>query len=254
MTNYQTTEPQQTRWQNRNADSGHIWTGIFLLIVGGVALAKSLLLPIPAWVFSWETFLVTLGVFIGVRGKFHGAAWLILILIGGAFLLNDVYPSMELRQRFWPLIVICLGVFFILRRDRSKRNHQSEMNAGTDDFTASPQLVADVTTIFGTSKKKLSSKEFAGGDITCLFGGAEIDLSDADINGQVVLDVTTICGGVELIIPAHWIIKSDVVSIFGSVKDRREQVSLPYTDNQKIIRLDGTSLFGGIEIKSISTR
>jgi predicted membrane protein len=254
VTNYQTTEQQQTRWQNRNADSGHIWTGIFLLIVGGAALAKSLLLPIPAWIFGWQTFMITLGIFIGIRGNFHGAVWLILILIGCAFLLDGMYPVIELRRHFWPLVIVCLGVFFILRPERAKRNQQLKMHSGPDDFTGLSEHVADVTTIFGTTKKKITSKQFAGGDITSLFGSTEIDLSDAEINGQVVLDVTTICGGVELIIPAHWIVKSDVISIFGSVKDRREQASLPYSDDEKIIMLDGTCMFGGIEIKSFSNK
>ena len=96
----------------------------------------------------------------------------------------------------------------------------------------------------------MQTKQFAGGDITCLFAGAELDLTDADIQGEVTIDVTTICGGADLIIPSHWTIKSDVVSIFGSVKDSRIQSSLATLDPEKVIVLDGTALFGGIEIKS----
>ena len=251
VTNFQTTgEQQSTRWQNRNAGNDHIWTGIFLLIVGGVALAKSLLVPIPGWLFSWQTFLITLGIFIGIRGNFHGAAWLILIIIGSAFLLNYFYPAIELRSRLWPLILICLGAVFILRTTGRKKNRQGSMQPDADDLVASGENFTDVSTYFGSAQKTITSKQFAGGDITCVFGSTELDLTNADIQGHVMLDVTTIFGGVELILPADWTIKSDAVSIFGAVKDNREQSTVTSQNPEKMLVLDGTVLFGGIEIKS----
>lgn len=250
VTNYQTTGEQTTkRWLNRNADNGHIWTGIFLLIVGGASLAKSLLIPMPAWLFSWQTFMIALGIFIGIRGNFHGAAWIILILIGGAFLINGFYPAIELRNRIWPLIIICLGALFIFRSGNRKRSQRREIRSGDTVLSAQDEDVADITTMFGSTQKTITSKQFASGDITCLFGSAELDLTHADINGPVLIDITAICGGVELIIPANWTIKSDVVSVFGSVRDKREQAVLSQ-DPEKTIILDGTALFGGIEINS----
>jgi hypothetical protein len=50
-------------------------------------------------------------------------------------------------------------------------------------------------------------------------------------------------------VPAHWNIKSDVVCIFGSVEDKRQPMK-EAPDPSKLLRLDGTCMFGGIEIKS----
>lgn len=98
---------------------GNIWTGIFILLVGIVALLKAALVPLPDWFFSWQMFLIALGVFIGIRHRFCGMTWLILILIGGAFLAEDIYPEIEMRRYTWPVVLIILGIFFIFR----PRNH-----------------------------------------------------------------------------------------------------------------------------------
>jgi predicted membrane protein len=166
-------------------------------------------------------------------------------------LVNDFYSSIELRSRFWPLIVICIGVLIVFR---SRTGRRSRHDTQLTDENVSKEDMAEVTTFFGSSQKTITSRQFASGDITCIFGGAELDLTHADIQGEATLDVTTIFGGVELIIPAHWTVKSDVVSVFGSVRDKREQPAMSAQDPEKVIRLDGTALFGGIEIRSFKNK
>ncbi|MBK7650840.1 MAG: hypothetical protein IPJ20_08920 [Flammeovirgaceae bacterium] len=48
-----------------------------------------------------------------------------------------------------------------------------------------------------------------------------MDLSQADINGSVIIDVTQIFGGVKLVIPSNWELKSDLTAILGGVDDKR---------------------------------
>jgi predicted membrane protein len=114
--------------------------------------------------------------------------------------------------------------------------------AGQDDFI-------DSTAILGNAKKVIFSKDFKGGDITNFFGGTEINCSQADINGRVRMDITQVFGGTKLIVPPHWTIKSSVTSIFGGFEDKRT-VSNISQDPGKVLVIDGTSVFGGIEIKS----
>ena len=45
----------------------------------------------------------------------------------------------------------------------------------------------DATSIFGGVKKNIITKDFKGGDVTSIFGGSEIILSQADID-KVELD------------------------------------------------------------------
>lgn len=236
-----------------NGKNDSLWTGIFFIIVGGVALARSFMVPMPEWLFTWQTLLIAIGIFIGIRRHFEGAAWFILIMIGGAFLLNDFYFNGDLRRHVWPLVFLIIGAAFILRPQSRRFGRNFKQRLWMEEHKDSPGNTgdfADITIVFGSSKKKIESKKFEGGDITAIFGGAELDLTNTDIEGKIVLDITAIFGGVELIIPSNWVIKSEVASVFGSVKDKRIQSTMLTQEPEIVIILDGTALFGGIEIKS----
>jgi len=84
--------------------------------------------------------------------------------------------------------------------------------------------------------------------MTIFMGGAELNLAQADINGTVTLDITQVMGGTKLIVPPHWEIRSNLTSVFGSIEDKRQQDKVANPD--KVLVLDGTSIFGGIEIRN----
>jgi len=105
------------------------------------------------------------------------------------------------------------------------------------------------TSIFGGVKKIIISKNFQGGEIVTFLGGADINLSQADIKGRVILDVTQVLGGTKIIVPPHWDVISEVSAVFGGVEDKR--FLQPGTiDHSKVLIIRGTSLLGGIDIRS----
>jgi hypothetical protein len=53
---------------------------------------------------------------------------------------------------------------------------------------------------FWRCKKKHLTKNFKGGQVFNVFGGVEIDLTQSDIDGIVLLDITQVFGGTKLII------------------------------------------------------
>ena len=118
---------------------------------------------------------------------------------------------------------------------------------GTDTYSSDDYV--DTTSIFGGCKKNILTKDFKGGDVVNVFGGTELNLSQSDINGTAVLELTTIFGGTKLIVPSHWSVKSEAVTIFGGIEDKR-QVSPSLDRPEKILLLKGTVIFGGIDIKS----
>jgi predicted membrane protein len=249
----------EARWQNRmehHDGKGHIWTGMFLLAIGGLALARSMGAPIPNWLFSWQMLLIAIGLFIGFKKGFREGGWFVPILIGGAFLANDYILEGDLRSHIWPLILIILGAIFILRpRNRhcrgfkKKEGIQAEANTPLSEESYTRDDIIDSTNIFSGTKKVILSKNFKGGDIVNIFGGSEIDLTQADITTPAVLEVTAIFGGATLIVPSNWAIKSEAVTIFGGIGDKRKLI--PSTDSPtKTLILKGTMIFGGMEIKS----
>ncbi len=118
------------------------------------------------------------------------------------------------------------------------------------DATDSKEDYVNATSVFGGTKKNILSKNFKGGEIVNIFGGTELNLSQADINGEAVIEMTTIFGGTKLIIPSNWTVKSDAAIIFGGIEDKRPVSPIDESTHRKILRLKGTVIFGGIDIKS----
>jgi predicted membrane protein len=262
MTDLGTTreERRNRRWGtdgDHEDGRGRIWTGVLFLIIGGVALLKSFRYPVPDWLFNWQTLLIMIGLFVGFKHNFRGAAWFIMMLVGTAFLLNDYLLFGDLDKHVWPIILIAMGAFFIFRPRRRgfRREWELKKKAGEPDQDPSAEETfikedfIDATSIFGSTKKNILSKNFMGGDITNIFGGTEINLTQADIQGVATIDVTTIFGGAELIVPSHWAVKSEIVTIFGGIEDKRSVSPITSTPDKALV-LKGTIIFGGIEIKS----
>jgi predicted membrane protein len=219
-------------------------------------LVKATVTDLPNWVFSWQMFLIALGFFIGIRHGFRGPAWLILMLIGGAFLVTEINPDITLRRYIWPVALIVVGIFLVLRpRHRTMRNYIDDKvdtainDAAKKEASVSEDDFVDSTSVFGGANKNIISKNFKGGDLVNIFGGTELNLTQADFTGTATIELTTIFGGTKLIVPSNWSVKSEVVTIFGGMEDKRTIQSV--TDNSgKLLLLKGTIIFGGIEIKS----
>jgi predicted membrane protein len=230
-----------------NHRSGQMWFGVFILLVGVLLLLNRLGYNIPEWIFTWKVFLIALGLFIGIINRFRDGAWAILMIIGGAFLLNDL--GVHITRYLLPGVFIVLGTLFIFSRAFKKRR----MIRDHDDITilemSSQDDFLDSTSIFGGYKKNVFSKNFKGGDLTAIFGGNEINLTNADFNGVARIDVVQIFGGTKLILPANWTVKTEMVSIFGGLDDKRGLATVEQT-KEKVLIIDGVSIFGGIEIKN----
>jgi predicted membrane protein len=251
---------------------GRVLTGVLLFFIGILLLLKtSNLVWFPHWFFTWPMIFIALGIFTGLKHGFRGGPWIVFLIIGGLFMANEMDPTWHMERYIWPIILISIGIGFILRPRRHHRWHRwkenyheskwqqqsdatgSETNANVSvdssvgDFDRRDFI--DITAVFGGVKKNVLTKNFRGGDITSFMGGSEIDLSQADISGRVVIDVTNIFGGTKLIVPSSWDVQNDITAVFGGVDDKR-QISGVTLDPNKMLVLDGTCLFGGIEIRS----
>lgn len=223
--------------------NGRAFAGLVVVIVGSALLVKQLGVPMPYWLISWPMFLIALGLFVGFKHKFKGIGWLVLIAIGGVFLVDNYFYDFSIHRFIWPVAIIAFGLYMILRPKKKDNFWGSDTNTDESFFEA--------TAIFGGVKKNIITKDFKGGDITSIFGGSEIILSQADINGSAVLDVTTIFGGSKIIVPSNWSVRSDdLTAILGGFEDKRAIMANASPDPNKVLVLKGTVMFGGIEIKS----
>ncbi len=232
-------------------------TGLALVISGVLYLLdRSGTIITPIRFLSWEFLLIIAGIYIGEKHNFKNLSWLVCIGIGLYFILDDFYPHFDLRFYFGPLLLIALGAYFLFsprafkgRTRKARFNHSNSYekgfasdNAGSDDYI-------DIVSIFGGVNKNVMSKQLKGGEATSIFGGTELNLMQADFQGKVILELTQVFGGCTLIVPPNWDVKTEIVSIFGGVEDNRPTQNI-IPDPHKVLLIKGTSIFGGIEIKS----
>ncbi|WP_316829807.1 LiaF transmembrane domain-containing protein [Pedobacter aquatilis] len=241
--------------------SGRMLSGLVIVMIGLAFLFDNMGFDIPNWVFSWHTFLIVIGIFVGVRRNFKGAGWLIMILVGAYFTIDDI-TGLDFDASKYALGVglVILGGYLLLKpkgdfSGRRKRRFTENFNTTGENLNpaggekANNHDIVEATAVFGGSNQIVYSKNLKGGDITVVFGGADINLTQADFNETAVFDVTAVFGGVKLIVPQNWIIKTNGTPIFGSIEDKRGHL-IPTGEIQKTLIIDGTVLFGGIEIKS----
>lgn len=232
--------------------------GLVVIGVGVLILLRNLHFPFPHFLFTWPMILILVGVVSGIKDRFKTNNWWILIALGAFFLSRNVlFPDFNLRVFFWPAILIAVGLSFLLNKGSlisKRRTPQQSWKQEDETFgesttaTASGEDVIDAAAVFGSVKKNIYSKNFKGGEVVNVFGGSEINLTNADFTGTVKLEIVNIFGGTTLIVPPHWQIRSEAAAIFGGIEDKRPQPAGVSTD--KVLILEGFVMFGGIDIKS----
>jgi predicted membrane protein len=277
----------------KDPGKGKVFAGLILLAVGVIFLFRQLdLLEFPEWLFGWYTWLIIWGIFIGARHNFRNSSWLIMVLVGAVFLLNDALPDYNVHAVIWPGAIIAFGIWLIVRRNHTseqdnwgkkwedKWNRHQYRNGNPFEPVITPVTPVDApqdpagsgstnippvgnqtgpplkgddyldtVSVFGGVNKTILSKNFKGGEIVNIFGGAELDFTQADIQGRVVIDITQIFGGTKIIVPSNWQVVSDMAAVFASVDDKRIK-STASPENTKILVLKGVSIFAGVDVRS----
>ena len=263
----------EMRKQMHGGGANRIWSGLLLLAAGGLLLARQVGADIPDWMFHWHMILIAIGLLISFKSGFRNAGGLIMILVGVAFLLNDIIPNAHMRDFIWPGILIIAGIIFIVK-PKTNIHHMKdwhgwdekwkEHTAKLDKYEelSQPHLVTpdagsaeadaeyiEINAVFGSANKLVLSKNFKGGEVNSFMGGAEINLLQADIKQPVQLEINTVFGGTKLIVPANWNIKNSITAVLGGLEDKRNP-NIANPDPNKILILRGACVFGGIEIKN----
>lgn len=259
---------------------GKSWlVGIPFLLIGAVLLLDQIGFYLPDWLFQWEMIVILVGIVIGLKDGFKNFTWLIVVGVGIFFLADDFIPNLRLGRFIMPLIFVGIGLSIISSNRRKQardpepippvdnndygvrtapgttyqeadmKSTPNESEPVTDDNSKYVENVLDIASVFGNVKKYVMTKNFRGGEIVTVFGGADVNLMHADFNKIVEVEAVNIFGGTKLIIPASWEIRSEVVSIFGGIEDKRQFSSIPVIPEKTLV-LKGFCMFGGIEIKS----
>lgn len=251
-------------FRGRNRHNQYL-TGLVLILIGAALLVDRMGVPLPYWLFTWPMLLIVIGLYSGIKHSFRNSAWIILIAIGSFFLVDDFIPELRLQPLFWPVVIIGLGVLFIIKPRRRERDWRFDWNndkgrfgrkKDTPFYTPGQETVSDsndyfnIHSVFSGVKRNVLSKNFKGGSISCVFGGVEIDLTQADFTGKAVIRMEEVFGGTKLVIPADWVVLNEIEGIFHGVEDKRNYHATVAAGPNKVLILRGSAVFAGIEIRS----
>ncbi|HKQ96429.1 MAG TPA: DUF5668 domain-containing protein [Candidatus Polarisedimenticolia bacterium] len=188
----------------------------------------------------WPLILIALGFarFLrppGSPGRFAGV---ILLVIGGWFLLNNLGIANFNPQVFWPFLIILLGGRLVWGATR--RGMEGPIPEGASRLDAFAML--------GGAEHKSNSADFRGGAVTAILGGSKIDLRLANVKDTpAVIDVFVMWGGVEILVPRDWGVSVQGTPIMGAFEDK---TAPPAEGAGPRLVIKGVAIMGGVEIKN----
>lgn len=224
---------------------GNILWGIVLIIIGLIVGGNALgITNIDIFFDGWWTLFIIIPCFIGLFKEREKTGNFIVFLIGIALLLccQDVLNFDMIWKLAFPLILIIIGMSFIfkdtfnykLSKEIKKLN---EKKVNSDEYCAT----------FSGQNLKFDGEKFTGTNLTAVFGGIKCDLKNAIIENDVVVNCSSIFGGIEIYVPDNVKVKIKSSSIFGGVDEKKKNIV--ENNGGYTIYINATCIFGGVDIK-----
>lgn len=235
-----------TRTSGRSAPT--VIFGLLIISVGTFLLLDNLgVLYARDYLLYWPIALILLGILkmLEPSGPAGRVAWGLVALVGVLLLLDNLDIIFFRLWDLWPLILVLIG-FGLLRGSLLGRArgffHERASAAGPGDATI------NVSAIAGGSSVSNASDGFQGGSITAVMGGTKVDLRSAAIKEiEARLDLFTVWGGIELIVPKSWELEIRLSPILGGIEDKTHHPGVPGAPR---LVLTGTIVMAGVEVKN----
>jgi len=182
----------------------------------------------------WPLILIWIG-FLSFLSNPREYGWPLILIFAG-FLLQ--IRELELLQfnvwhLIWPTAIIVIGLTVLFQRNGAKIKGSTSKTESATAFMSGYTL-------------RNQSDDYQGGSISAVMGGVKLDLTKAQIKKEATLDVSAIMGGVELLVPENWSVKTKITPIMGGVENRAAEVT---DKNAPTLTIVGTLIMGGIDIK-----
>ena len=163
-----------------------------------------------------------------------GPIWIVF----GSVLLGERLHLISSGLRFWPLLLVAVGVWIVVR----------SMTAAGPSGAADSSARVSALAVLGGVDRRVTAEGFQGADITAFMGGGKLDLREAKIAGpEAVVDLLAVMGGFEIVTPETWHVIVDVVPLMGGYEDKTRHPTDPSAPR---LRLRGFVMMGGLEVRN----
>lgn len=191
----------------------------------------------------WTLFIIvpcTIGLITNIK---EWLGHLIGIMVGVCLLLacQDVISFSSLWKLLLPAIIVLIGLSIIIKTLFS-RKFDKAIDKLNEKFNKDEESGA----VFSGVNINLAGKEFKGKNVSAIFGGLKLDLREAKIKEDVIINATAIFGGVDILVPENVIVETKSNSFFGGVSNKKKAAPKAKAPT---VYVNGTAMFGGVEVK-----
>ena len=221
-----------------------IMWGLILIIIGVILGGNALdIFNINLFFEGWWTLFIIVPTFIGLVTEKDKTGNIIGLVIGLFLLLacRGLFDFKLIWKLIFPLIFVIIGLSLIFKNNINKEVSEkikklNENLSSNDGYTAT----------FSGQNLNFDGEEFKGSNLNAIFGGIKLDLRKAIINEDIVINASSIFGGIDIYIPDNCKVKIKSNSIFGGVSNNKK---CNVDDNSYTIYINASCMFGGVEIK-----
>jgi hypothetical protein len=254
-------EPQSVSPSSGFRITPQLIVGLLIIFVGIVFSLEELgVAPAVHYLRFWPTALIAIGVLKMLQARDGGGAFAgLLFTLVGTWLQAEELNIIHIRLwQIWPIALVLFGGFLVWQ-GLAARGTPPETTGGaplfpsSDGRASSPGFVTDANArlsamaILGGVSRGNNSRAFRGADLLAIMGGCQLDLRQAAINGEAVIDVFTMWGGIEIRVPEDWTVVSQIFPFMGGVEDKTRPPQGAMTHR---LVLRGFAIMGGVEIKN----
>lgn len=230
--------------ESRRSIPSQVILGVFVIGMGLLFLLDNLdIFDFHRAVAFWPAAFILFGVMKLLDTQSPNGALVGSVLIGvGTVMTINRLGFMHINMHaLWPLLIIFFGAAVIYKAMTGRR--LLGIPAKGDEAT---DAVVDITAILGGFDRRITTPAFRGGEVTAVMGGCMLDLRGSSIEGEAVLNVFALMGGITLKVPPDWTVAMNGTPIMGGFDEKT--ITAPNNNKRLVIR--GYAIMGGVEVRN----
>lgn len=222
-------------------DKGNLIWGLLLIVIGVIIGLNSLgIADINLFFDGWWTLFIIVPSLIDLIKEPTKTGNYIWLAVGIVLLLcaQEILNIEIVGKLIFPVILVVTGLSLLLKDKlgaKVKQKIKTLNQEGLEEYYAT----------FSGQEINPQGDEFKGASLNAIFGGIDLNLTEAQIQKDTLINVTSVFGGVNIKIPSNVNVKVQSTSIFGGVDNNVKK----YTENLPTIYVKAFCLFGGADIK-----
>lgn len=225
----------------KNKKSSFIWGTIF--IAAGILYILDAFTSINIDIFDFWPLLFILPSIASMLSNGIKIGNTVFLLIGVTCLLTELHIINEdtTDKLFIPICLIIIGVVIIFK-DKLAKTKPPIWVEKKFDSNNNPGYNA----IFSSNKIMYPHDTFTGADISCVFGSVVLNLRDAIVTEDTIINCYCVFGGVDIHVPPNINLRISGTPIFGGITNKTpdyENVNAPS------LYINAITMFGGINLK-----